>query len=700
MKTWIKFFERSIPPNLLEAIKKKYSKLKNEYSFDPFPKAAKDIVKRLIKNNPELQSINNKLTDEELIKIQRVVLRILNYSIGIKNCEIFYQDTQDPIIQSYFESTIFHPGELEKKQKFLVEKWLQVKQQEKQGEYFSFADKMDILLSIIENCGKMHDYGTLAKYEEEGKQLLTKEQNSYLTDFYTGLFFSVLSFWLLEKGEIKRAIELNKCATKHGEKVNHPYLIGYIENVNGAISTQTGDFSAAIQEFYRSLEYLKKIGDLKGMAYAYNNIGVIQNTQGYFGTARESFLKSKELHLQSTGQLFRTITFSNIASTYRAEGNFVEALKNIQEGLDIERQNKQASLDLMYLLAEEIEIFLEMEDINSARNSIKELIKVINYLDSKTFKPLKHYYKGIIETRELNFGMAKKQLHKALEYMSNSIAVYRTMLKAQIQLAKIYLSRYLHSGKTEDFQQAFTLIENIIQACREQELKPLLCDILIIRANLYSIIRDQEKSEEDLMEATKIAESLGLQIQLSRTKENRDLLRQAKETISPKEKTAKLLNFLKTSNNSILSFQLLKKPKIIKSSVYGILITTESGVPIYSKYFDERLKKNDVLVSGFLSSISSFTEEILSRKTPGSLKNITHEEMTILIEKVKKQLLLILFVEKDTHELRVKISQIKREIKERSTEASFYFDQGKVEKNPLLNQIFEESVTRTLAEKV
>jgi len=61
-----------------------------------------------------------------------------------------------------------------------------------------------------------------------------------------------------------------------------------------------------------------------------------------------------------------------------------------------------------------------------------------------------------------------------------------------------------------------------------------------------------------------------------------------------------------------------------------IAIDRTSGLPEYVYYFDTKVKVDSSLVSGFVTAISSFTNELM--ETQGLLRSINHEGFALLME--------------------------------------------------------------------
>ena len=65
--------------------------------------------------------------------------------------------------------------------------------------------------------------------------------------------------------------------------------------------------------------------------------------------------------------------------------------------------------------------------------------------------------------------------------------------------------------------------------------------------------------------------------------------------------------------NSMLHKIEFKEPEIHDENPVLVMIMTESGIPLYTKIFDEQWSVNEELFSGFLSAFNSFSDEIFSK---------------------------------------------------------------------------------------
>lgn len=695
MITELEIFTKDLHSNFIASVEEERLQIAEENDYVAYSQAIRNVATKLALIDPEYNSLLSSLSEDDLRQIFRVTIRTAYFSNGLLECLDIMEKNDDPIVCFKYYYIKFKPWELEKSRDFLLEKWLKVLELEKEGITFSILDKTDLLLDLLGNACFLGDFERFTEYEEKIVHLFNNElQKDLSLRFYTIYYQACFSYLLLEKGDAHKAENYITKATKGLEQVNHPFLSAWTINNQGIFLLSRGNFVDGLEKFKKAYEFRRIIGDLRGMGASLNNIASVQNQMGLYSDARKSFNKSKDLFIKSTGSVFRTVIFANIAYTYLAEGKFEKALCSLQEGLVMEQQSKNITLDLLNLFSCQIEIYLGMDDLINAKSSLEQFGKSIDNFASKSMEAQFHYFLGLIEGKELNFGLSKKELLKTIALSSENLSDFQTLLKAQVQLATILISNFTYTQRSEELNQAVSIVENLIKACKEQDLLPLLCDVLIIRSLLHEIQNNRKKALKDLTEVIDTSKKAGLLGHHSRAKEQYKRIKKSSKKLSKQEKTKGFLLYIQKSIGSILSFSLFRNPKKIDAELHGVLLSSESGIPVYSKYFGDKMKQNPILASGLLSAVSLFANELFSKTSSGSLKSITHEDVTILIEKITEDYTIIFFTEKDTSELRTKLMQMARELDSFSKEKTILLKENLTQNNPLLNNIMEKSISK------
>ena len=70
------------------------------------------------------------------------------------------------------------------------------------------------------------------------------------------------------------------------------------------------------------------MGNKKGIANSYNNIGVVYESQGNYPEALKSYLASLKIQEEIGNKYGISASYNNIGEVYFKQGNYPEALKN------------------------------------------------------------------------------------------------------------------------------------------------------------------------------------------------------------------------------------------------------------------------------------------------------------------------------------------------------------------------------------
>ncbi|MDP4844129.1 MAG: tetratricopeptide repeat protein, partial [Salibacteraceae bacterium] len=258
-------------------------------------------------------------------------------------------------------------------------------------------------------------------------------------------------------------------------------------NNKGAVYTQQGDYSLAIEEYLSSLRILEEIGDVQGVGRSYNNIGLVYYLQGNYpeakgyyaralnileGTKDENLIadilnnmgiiafedgeydESLDYHMRSLNNRERTgnqrgtaSSFTNIGDVYAAQEAFAKALEFQKKAYDIQN---------------------ELGDKAGMLSSLRGIGTVLS-LTNKNEEALE-YMKEVLElATEIG---AKKELRDTYNDISN---IYTRM--GEYKRALTYKDRYAQLKDTLFSEQTSEIATNL-EAKFESEKKSKEIEIL------------------------------------------------------------------------------------------------------------------------------------------------------------------------------------------------------------------------------
>ncbi|MCK5408805.1 MAG: hypothetical protein KAJ30_00950, partial [Candidatus Heimdallarchaeota archaeon] len=84
----------------------------------------------------------------------------------------------------------------------------------------------------------------------------------------------------------------------------------------------------------------------------------------------------------------------------------------------------------------------------------------------------------------------------------------------------------------------------------------------------------------------------------------------------------------------MVDYRYYKSSDIVPETPILLTIVSDDGLSLFTSLFDDTIKVDSFLVSGFLSAINMFGEEVFS--VSGSIETIKHQDYTILIRQREK----------------------------------------------------------------
>ena len=705
----LEIFTENLPASFVEEVKKERLQHNSPNDYIAYTQSMISVITKLHTKKGSTKELLVQMSEAEIDEIIKSTIRshffIYNFvNAKEKDLKIFkkiLKESTDPVIRSWYAVFFFEEWEIDRRYNYILKQFKEFQVMEEDGVIFDFFDKLDINQFLGYLAFQKYDFSEVKDLLRNIRELYeSHEEEDPLSLVYKATFSSILSYHNGLIGDFDDAELLITIAQGIAEELKLPYLSSQVMNNLGSLLLYQGSLREGLAKYREAEDYAETVGNSYGIARIKGNIGCNQLSLGLYDDALKNFLQVRKYAEQISGIAplnFHITILLNIAETYRLLGKFTKALEYIDMALALEEQNKEITSNLLFIYYHQTKIYLESDDLSNAKHSLKNLNEAMVKLDSEPMKPAYQYLYGLLETKEANFGSAKRAFLETIKLAEGQIVQQLGLihLKAAFHLANVLLNSYKFRGNPEEFQQALSLIENIVTTAEEKNLKPLLTDALIVRSFMYEILNKQELVESDLITALNIAEEQKLPMHLKRAKERLAQLQERSPRQTKSEKTNVLLEYLGDTLPSIVTSQVTSQPKDIEAVLLGILIMTDSGLPVYSRYFDEDIKKQDMLVSGLITAVSSFIKDVFSSETSGSLKSISHEQVSILIERISQNVSLVFFAEKDCADLQLKLIQMAREIEFQAIEQNFKLTENNAsqgESRHNLQQIIEKTI--------
>jgi len=234
--------------------------------------------------------------------------------------------------------------------------------------------------------------------------------------------------------------------------------------------------------------------------------------------------------------------------------------------------------------------------------------------------------------RRKNLAKAEEIMEKIVEEGDEEIIDHDLTVEAILNLSELLLEELRSTGDEEILEGLENKVDKLLKIAKEQQSYSLLTETYLLKAQLALVRLDLKEARSLLTQAQVIAEEKGLE-RLARkiSSEHDQLLHQLDQWEELIAKDASITERVKVANlEELMGWMARKKEIVIKEQEdepIMLLLVSEGGLPIYSKQFGTTEKLQDMLISGFLTSINSFVQEAFH--VTGMIRRIMHDEYTL-----------------------------------------------------------------------
>lgn len=395
--------------------------------------------------------------------------------------------------------------------------------------------------------------------------------------------------------------------------------------------------------------------------------------------AEENFEEGKNYALKIGSERLQAILELSSAEMNKMKGEQDKALEIYQTLLDKSEISTPMQIEIyermgnIYLLNDELvkadEYYTKAHNLNKEHGFLFPMIEIvygyINFLkeddkgESLEFglqlaeeqfdfnsMPYYYFYKGLYHQKNVDLATAVGFFEHALEFFENQM-IFEGILYTYAALADSYFEMFRITENNKFATQFLYFIDNLLGVTEELE-HSIFVDAIITKAGYYQYRNMEEEANKTLKIGIDFAERNKLDDRIDEL------------TIGLEEKNA-LVQELRGSRRLFsrimkYSFGTHKKIPII---LYLLLVIDEGGLPYYSYNFSEKEQIDDLLISGLITAIISFSEEVLGKGVE-TLRSITHQGRAVIIEQ-QDNIMAVLVAEDETFESRLQVRKFLKE---------------------------------------
>jgi tetratricopeptide (TPR) repeat protein len=179
------------------------------------------------------------------------------------------------------------------------------------------------------------------------------------------------------------------------------------------IDVHEGNYSAARQNFQRSLTIEQEIGDRAGEAATWHNLATIDVYEGNYSAARQNFQRSLTIKQEIEDRAGEAASWHQLAMIDMHEGNYPAARQNFQRSLTIEQEfgNRAGEAATWHGLAS---IDLEEGNYSAARQSFQRALTMRQEIGDRAGEAATWHNLASIDLEEGNYPAARQNFQRSL----------------------------------------------------------------------------------------------------------------------------------------------------------------------------------------------------------------------------------------------------------------------------------------------
>ena len=408
--------------------------------------------------------------------------------------------------------------------------------------------------SLVEKALKLKDQQVDSSFALAQRALTQSRNESFQQGVATSAL--IIAEICYEKGEYKKAnAYLVESVTIFRELEDYSSL-GKAYNLVGLIYQYNDRFDLAREQYGAAIASYESIGDTRGRAQTFGNLGHLHEKMGAYDSAIYYNLRAEEVYLETMDSLGLASIYDNIGSVYEDLEDFEKARENFQLAYQINRNTKNLR-----------------EAVGNSNNIADTYRKTGDYEEALTI-----YFGVIKEAKRLNQPYQIKSAYRdisrtysLLEEHEKSFRYLDSCYVVADELASQEIARGIEETRSvyelERQQRQIELLEKNkrIDLIVRSSLIVLAALLVIIGLLVFLQLKTRMKKNQQLFQAEKDlaqARQAQLETDLDLKKLREEKMFQEMESMS-KELTANALNIIR--KNKFLD-QLKKELKTMKSS--------------------------------------------------------------------------------------------------------------------------------------
>jgi len=484
------------------------------------------------------------------------------------------------------------------------------------------------------NMGKLQESLRIA--EQDYQENKSQNRHLFLIDSIMSKFFTLFIIGgpdspIYPDSEVREDVLLSEKLLKsitQEPPIEVKLRKGLLIIMKGYVFYWEQNFDKAIEQHKKSLAILENYDIITSGLISTNLhvLGMSYAAKGELDLALDSHKKSLDLSKGSTivVDMARGVTYSSIGDIYFQKGVLDQAIRSFEKSLKLMEQHTYPNSIWWsgYSYDSLIKVFLYKDSFEEAQECLDRFFQ---YLGKKKIPKNFSWYRLSLarvlgsHSRVRDRAKAEKIAKEILKDLAITPLTY-IYTNILMVLCELYFQEMKASNDLEILEDIQPLVDKLIKESERLNSFSLRAHALLLNGNISLLRLNMGDARRYLTEAQKISDSHSLQLLARDISYQHDrLLEQLEGLESYKKKEFTMseridLASLDDTLDLMQGRRAVNAPNLIDEEPVLLLILAGGGFLLFSYPFSDEVKVEDELFGGFLSAITSFSDEALSEE--------------------------------------------------------------------------------------
>lgn len=312
------------------------------------------------------------------------------------------------------------------------------------------------------------------------EKLIPSQKDSVLVGTYNELT------WQYRMVDRDKAIAYGNKAIELGSKINFLKGVAQAYNDLGIIFYDKEAYDSAIILYNKALEIRTKQNDELGVAKLYNKIGIVYQKEGLFDKAQEQQFKALEIFKQFNNDIGISYSLNNIGILNQNMGRYEEALKYHLQSIEIkEKINDKYGLAGSYVNVGNIYVILE--DYKNGKDYYTRAVDITRALGDKEYLSNALNNLGSLYTKTKIYDKALAAINESYS-LRVSLGDSKGMVSCLNNAGEIFIQQ-------KQYDSAYAKLNLALNTCKDAiNCKPELNKVYLTFSKLYEAEGKMDKA--------------------------------------------------------------------------------------------------------------------------------------------------------------------------------------------------------------